>query len=124
LASVELVQNALTTSARILKATLRNIPSEIDRYSQTLLPLIKEEGHDALFKMTHELKMTYNLILVITKSLSDLSDLMYQEFSEALDQGVANQASKPTSAAAYARVPDTHPSDSSKEETNLPPLSH
>ncbi|HLF19401.1 MAG TPA: response regulator [Bacteroidota bacterium] len=80
LASVELLQSTISTSAHILKSTLANIPSEIDRYRESLQPIIQDQGHELLEKMANELKAEYNFILVITKSLSELSDLVYQRF--------------------------------------------
>ena len=92
LASVELLQSTISTSAHILKSTLANIPSEIDRCRENLQPIIQKQGHGLLEKMANELKEEYNFISVITKSLSDLSDLVYQKFKGSQDPKVVEEA--------------------------------
>ena len=73
--SMDLLRNAIALSANLVNNTLTDIVRSIDRYRESLQPLLKVEGHEVLERITTDLKKEYHFMSVIAKSLSDLADL-------------------------------------------------
>lgn len=92
IALFEVVHGAISTSAEALRTTLSNIPSNIDRQRQNLQPIIDQDGQQFLDEMAKELKEEYNFLLVITKSLAELADVMYQKSRELQDSAPGKEA--------------------------------
>lgn len=94
LVSLELLRNGISLSSNLISTTLANIAKDIDRFHQNLRPLIGDQGQELLNTMAEELKQEYNFMSTIIRSLSDLSDIMYQKFKGLQDPQSIEEALK------------------------------
>ena len=80
LPSLEMLRDTVTSIAHIVNTNLSVISLNIEERTQELSAFISTEGREYLEKANSEMKQEYNLISLISKSLIELSNVMYERF--------------------------------------------
>ncbi len=80
ISSLELLRSSTTFFAHLVNTTLSVVSANLDEIQQDIKPLLPPENQKLLEKACLGVKQEYNLIAVVTKSLVDLSRIMYEKF--------------------------------------------
>ena len=78
--SLEMLRDTVASIAHIVNTNLSVISLNIDERGHEMETFINTEGKEYLDKANVEMKQEYNLISLISKSLVELSTLMYERF--------------------------------------------
>ncbi|HLP17665.1 MAG TPA: response regulator [Bacteroidota bacterium] len=85
LPSLEMLRDTVTSIAHIVNTNLSVISLNIEERAHELEAFISNEGKEYLEKANSEMKQEYNLISLVSKSLIDLSHVMYERFKGVQD---------------------------------------
>jgi FixJ family two-component response regulator len=88
IASFDMLKNAVSSIAHIVNNTLSIMSLNVEERQREMETLVSQEGHDYLNKIFEEMKREYTLISLVSKSLLDLSEIMYQRMKGAQPQEV------------------------------------
>jgi CheY-like chemotaxis protein len=80
LPSLEMLRDTVSSIAHIVNTNLSVISLNIEERGHELEAFISTEGKEYLDKANVEMKQEYNLISLISKSLVELSNVMYERF--------------------------------------------
>jgi CheY-like chemotaxis protein len=80
LPSLEMLRDTVTSIAHIVNTNLSVISLNIEERTHELAAFISSEGKEYLEKANSEMKQEYNLISLVSKSLIELSNVMYERF--------------------------------------------
>jgi len=80
LPSLEMLRDTVTSIAHVVNTNLSVISLNIEERGHELEAFISTEGKEYLDKANVEMKQEYNLISLISKSLVELSNVMYERF--------------------------------------------
>jgi CheY-like chemotaxis protein len=80
LPSLEMLRDTVTSIAHIVNTNLSVISLNIEERAHELEAFMSSEGKEYLEKANIEMKQEYNLISLVSKSLIELSNVMYERF--------------------------------------------
>lgn len=85
LPSLEMLRDTVVSIAHIVNTNLSVISLNIEERAHEMEHFISAEGREYLEKANLEMKQEYNLISLVSKSLVELSNVMYERFRGAVD---------------------------------------
>lgn len=91
LPSLEMLRDTVTSIAHIVNTNLSVISLNIEERAHELEAFISNEGKEYLEKANTEMKQEYNLISLVSKSLIELSHVMYERFKGVEDTRVIEE---------------------------------